>query len=62
MTEILKLSSDLCRLSALHGLNHWHERHADQVEQIVDNFLNETTDLTPRVLEYATIARVGKAQ
>ena len=62
MKEILKLSSELCQLSALHGLNHWHPRHPHEVEQTIDIFLHETTDLTPRVLEYARIARAGAAQ
>lgn len=62
MAEILTLEPELCRLSALHGLNHWHEYHPERVEQIVDAFLRETEDLTPRVLEYAHTARAGMAQ
>lgn len=62
MAEILILSSEVCRLSALHGLNHWHRYHAEQVEEVVDTFLRDTADLTPRIREYAAIARAGEAQ
>jgi hypothetical protein len=64
LTEILNLPSELCRLSALHGLNHWHShpRYAEKVEQIVDAFLGKTPDLTPSVLEYAQKARLGLYQ
>jgi hypothetical protein len=61
MAEILTLPSEVCRLNALHGLNHWHASHAEQVEQIVDAFLRDATALTPRVLDYARTARAGEA-
>jgi hypothetical protein len=59
MTEILDLPSELCQVSALHGLNHWHLQYASQVEQIVDAFLGKTIGLTPRVLDYASKVRLG---
>jgi hypothetical protein len=59
MTEILDLPSALCQFSALHGLNHWHLQYASQVEPIVDTFLGKTIGLTPRVLDYASKARLG---
>jgi hypothetical protein len=59
MTEVLELPSDVCRISALHGLNHWHEGFAEQVEAIIDGFLQETGELTPHIREYATEARAG---
>jgi hypothetical protein len=62
MLEILSLSSELCQLSALHGLNHWHLHHAERVETIVDSFVQKTCGLTPRVIEYATQARSGMGQ
>jgi hypothetical protein len=62
MSEMLSLSSELCRLSALHGLNHWHLYHADRVETIVDSFLQQAPRLTPRVIEYAATARSGIGQ
>lgn len=61
MTEILSIDSELCQLSALHGLNHWHGNHATRVEQIVDDFLHKTPGVTPRVMEYAGKARAGGA-
>jgi hypothetical protein len=62
MGEILQLRSELCRLSALHGLNHWHLHHASAVEGIIDRFLGQATDLTPRIREYVPMARKGIAQ
>ena len=32
MSEILELRSDVCRISALHGLNHWQENYRDTIE------------------------------
>lgn len=62
MSEILLLSSEVCRLSALHGLNHWHLYHSNRVEAIVDSFLQKTTGLTPRIIDYAATARSGVGQ
>ncbi len=59
MSEMLRLPSELCQLSALHGLNHWHQHHADLVVEIVDSFLQSGSALTGRVAEYAAIARLG---
>jgi len=61
MAEILSIPSQLCQLSALHGLNHWHSHYAEQVEQIVDNFIDRTPSLTSRIIEYAGKARAGGA-
>jgi hypothetical protein len=62
MSEILSLSSEVCQLSALHGLNHWHLYHANRVEATVDSFLQKTPGLTPRIIEYAATARSGAGQ
>jgi hypothetical protein len=62
MADILTIPSELCQLSALHGLNHWHLHHAERVQSIVDAFLQKTSGLTPRMVEYAAIARSGSAQ
>jgi hypothetical protein len=59
MAEILSISSELCQLSALHGLNHWHRQYGEEVEEIVDSFLQKTPSLTARIIEYAGKARVG---
>lgn len=61
MAAILRMRSELCQLSALHGLNHWHLHHAEEVESIVDSFLHETSGLTPRIVDYAATARSGRA-
>jgi hypothetical protein len=61
MAAILTIPSELCQLSALHGLNHWHLHHADKVEVLVDEFLQKTKGLTPRVIGYAAEARSGRA-
>jgi hypothetical protein len=60
MAEILSIPCELCQLSALHGLNHWHENHAHKVEQI-DDFLHHTPGLSNRIIEYASQARAGQA-
>ena len=62
MTEMLDLPSELCQLSALHGLNHWHEHYAEQVEGIIDTFLGRTGNVTPCIREYAAKARAGLCQ
>src|SRR5207248_972337 len=33
MAEILSIRSELCQLSALHGLNHWHSSYGEKVEE-----------------------------
>jgi hypothetical protein len=62
MAAILTIPSELCQLSALHGLNHWHLHHAERVETIVDAFLQKTSGVTSRMVEYAALARSGRAQ
>ncbi len=62
MSKMLDLPSELCQLTALHGLNHWHELFPNEVERIVDTFLDRRDDVTPRVREYAADARAGRCQ
>jgi hypothetical protein len=59
MAEVLELPSDVCRLSALHGLNHWQEHYTEHVERVIDAFFRSPEEVTPRVREYATKARAG---
>jgi hypothetical protein len=61
MAATLMIPSELCQLSALHGLNHWHLHHADKVEALIDQFLQNTPGLTPRIVGYAATARSGCA-
>lgn len=62
MTEVLDLPTELCQLSALHGLGHWHDYHPERVEQIVDAFVQRHNDLRPHVIDYASRARLGRVQ
>ena len=62
MADVLKVPSELCQLSALHGLNHWHLKRRAYVERTVDAFLLGSEAVTPRIREYAAIARNGCAQ
>lgn len=62
MGDVLRLHNELCRLSALHGLNHWHLHHPGEVERLVDGFLREAHQVTPRIKDYAMMARQGGAQ
>jgi hypothetical protein len=62
MADVLELPAELCQLSALHGLNHWHGSHGAAVERTIDAFLETTQGMTPRIREYAAIARNGCAQ
>jgi hypothetical protein len=60
MAEILSMPCELCQLSALHGLGHWHRNYSEKVEGIVDTFLQKTPDLTNRIIDYAGKAQVGR--
>jgi len=62
MEEILTIPTDLCRISALHGLNHWHLNHPAEVHRIIDAFLQEGSGLSEKLREYAQVARTGCAQ
>ena len=62
MGAILEIPTDLCRLGALHGLNHRHLHYPEEVEAMVDGFLAKTPGLTPFIREYAGAARKGCAQ
>lgn len=59
MSETLELLSDVCRMSALHGLNHWQENYRDKVEATIDNFLAHARPIAPDTREYAMNARAG---
>ena len=62
MVDILECDSELCRLSALHGLNHWHMHYPREVEGAIDAFLERTPAISPRLRDYAETAREGCAQ
>lgn len=56
--EVLKLDSEACLESALHGLGHWHAELPEQVRAIVKGFL-ERTDISPELRRYAERAAMG---
>jgi hypothetical protein len=60
MRGSLGLPSELCQLSALHGLNHWYRHYRRDADSIVEEFL-QRSDLSPKVREYGAIARVGES-
>ncbi len=60
MSEILALPSDVCRMSALHGLNHWQEHYGERVESTIDAFLAGRPEIAAPIREYAMIARSGQ--
>jgi hypothetical protein len=62
MVSTLSVPSELCQLSALHGLNHWYLNYGRQVEEAVNAFLAASGNLSPRIREYASQARHGLAQ
>ena len=61
MQEILDLPSEVCQLSALHGLNHWYPHYGAEVSATVDTFLRSHPNLGRRVAEYANLARLGRS-
>jgi len=62
LAEILAIPSELCRLSALHGLNHWHMHYPNEVEKMINAFLNDTPESATSLWAYAAAARHGCAQ
>lgn len=59
MRSILAIEHVACQESALHGLGHWHRRHADEVRVIVDEFIQREPYLRKELREYADRARSG---
>lgn len=62
MTAMLALDSVACRVSALHGLGHWHAYVPKQVEHIIDTFLKHVKGARPELISYAQWARTGCVQ
>ncbi|HEX2136229.1 MAG TPA: hypothetical protein VHG30_10045 [Microvirga sp.] len=59
MAAILRLDSLACQESALHGLGHWRSRFAEQVEGLIDAFIEAHPDAPRELLTYARAARCG---
>lgn len=62
MAQVLAIPSDVCRISALHGLNHWRLFYTKETTRTIDDFLQAPADLSAFVREYAAVARTGQAQ
>ncbi len=61
MREILMtIPNEACMESALHGLGHWHLYYPDEVEGIIDEFLNTHPNISPELRDYAEWAREGR--
>jgi hypothetical protein len=56
--DVLKLQSEACLESVLHGLGHWSLYIRDRTEPLVRGFL-ERTDISPALRSYAERAAVG---
>ena len=61
LAELLAISHDACRESALHGLGHLALFHPEAVP-IVEAFIARSPDLRPELLAYAEQARTGYIQ
>ena len=59
MAQILKLNSDACRESALHGLGHWSLYYENDTTGIIDHFLARERNLAPGLRRYAQQTRSG---
>ncbi len=62
MEAILKIDSLACRESSLHGLGHWWYKYPVRVAAIIDTFLIENPTLSPELVDYAHMAKVGKVR
>ena len=55
----LSLDHPACQESALHGLSHLHWVHAERVERIVGEYLQQGRARRPELIDYAKAARTG---
>ncbi len=58
----LKLNSDACIQSGLHGLGHQRWSASQRIESIIDRFLADRADVNPRLRTYALDCRTGCIQ
>lgn len=59
---VLKLRSEACLESVLHGLGHWQMYCPREVDEIVGRFIRSRSDLSDSLRGYAELARVGHVQ
>lgn len=58
--EILRIGSDECKRSALHGLNHMVHMFPSQVASVIDEYIGEAgNQLDPPLVAYAWACRQG---
>ncbi|MCC6154656.1 MAG: hypothetical protein IT367_12895 [Candidatus Hydrogenedentes bacterium] len=56
--EVLKLKSEACLESVLHGIGHWHFDYPERTCEMVESFLRRT-DISPELRRYAEFAARG---
>ena len=59
--QVLRLKSEACLESVLHGLGHWHSSNPKWVEAIIGSFLKRN-DLSSELRRYAKLAARGSVQ
>ena len=60
MEKVLRMDSDACRESALHGLGHWQMGYPERVRATIDEFLARNQAIRPELKHYALQARQGQ--
>jgi hypothetical protein len=59
MAQTLRLDSDPCRESAIHGLGHWNRSYPVRTTRILDEWLAAEPRISPELRQYALSARSG---
>ncbi len=62
LRRIVRLDSEPCQESALHGLGHWQVHYPHVVQATIDEFLQRTPHLRRELRHYAAAARRGVLQ
>jgi len=60
--ETLKLRSEACLESVLHGCGHWHMYRSKEIESIITQFLKRRRDISAFLRLYAELAAQGLVQ
>ena len=58
LKRLLYIPQDACRESALHGIGHW-ANYYPEIANTVGEFLKNTPNLRPELIEYANNAKRG---
>lgn len=59
MADTLKLNSEACRESALHGLGHWHDEYPEEVKGVIHDFIWKNRKIRDPLRNYAYAAMNG---